>query len=62
IWMTDGYNTHVNFNDFTVTEEKYGGISMFVYQRPNTTFLRSLNETISQMGWYKAAGLSDFGW
>lgn len=61
-WMTDGYSPHVNFNDFTATEEKYGGISMFVYQQPNTTFLRSLNETINQMGWYKAAGLSDFGW
>ncbi|MBR1447192.1 MAG: hypothetical protein IJ588_00380 [Prevotella sp.] len=61
-WMTDALGRHVNFSDFTATEEKYGGMSMFVYQQPSTTFLKSLNDNISQMGWYEAARLSTFGW
>ena len=62
VWMTDAVGRHVNFGDFTATVEKYSGISMFVYQQPSTTFLKSLNDNISQMGWYDAARLSTFGW
>ena len=61
-WMTDAVGQHVRFGDFKATEEKYGGMSMFVYQQPTTTFLRSLNANISQTGWYGAARLKDFGW
>lgn len=61
-WMTDSSQPHVDFNDFTATEEKYGGVSMFVYQQPKTSFLKKINETINQMSWYQDARLSDFDW
>ena len=62
VWMTNSLQPYVNFNDFTATEDKYGGISMFVYQQPKTTFLKKLNETINQMSWYEDARLRDFDW
>ena len=55
-WDTGG---HVNFYDFTVDEQSYGGISMFVpqYRLQNTD-----NQYIQKMGWYYAAGYSEVGW
>lgn len=61
-WMTDGGTPHVNFRDFQMTEERYGGMSMFLRVNPTTPFLRSLNNDINKMEWYEAAHLSDFGW
>ena len=61
-WMTDASIPHVNFRDFQMTEEKYGGMSMFLRVNPTTSFLRSLNNDINKMEWYEAAHLSDFGW
>ena len=58
-WITA---QHVNFNQFHMTEEKYGGISMFLKVNPTTSFLWSLNNDINRMEWYEAAHLSDFGW
>jgi hypothetical protein len=44
---------------FTVTEEKFGGVSMFV-----PTYYQQMtdNRYIQQMQWYYAAGYSDIGW
>ncbi|MGM9699042.1 MAG: clostripain-related cysteine peptidase [Prevotella sp.] len=48
-------------NDFTVTDENYGGMSMFFpmdkYNKM-TTYLP--NERISEMQWYKAAGIDQY--
>ena len=46
-------------NNFTVTEEKFGGVSMFV---PTYIQRTSDNKYIRQMGWYYAAGYADIGW
>ena len=46
-------------NDFTVTEEKYGGVSMYV---PTYIQQTSDNKYIHQMGWYYAAGYNEIGW
>lgn len=57
-WMTNkswsGY-----YYSFEMTEEKYGGVSMFV---PQWNYTSGDNETIQKMGWYKAAGYSEIGW
>lgn len=48
------------YGDFyTVTEEKYGGVSMFV-----PTYIQQYtdNRNIQQMQWYKAAGYDEIGW
>lgn len=44
---------------FTVTEEKYGGVSMFV---PTYIQQTSDNRFIQRMAWYYAAGYSEIGW
>lgn len=56
-WMAN----HVKFT-FEVTEQRYGGVSMFVPQNPWNTFFDDLNNTISNMQWYNAARLHSFGW
>lgn len=61
-WVTDSRTPHVDFSDFNNTEEKYGGVSMFIKVEPTTSFLRSLNNDISRMEWYTAVQLYDFGW
>ena len=62
-WMTNvvpRYGSWMSFyGDFEMTEEKYGGVSMFI---PQWKFQYTHNETIKQMGWYYAAGYSDIGW
>ena len=50
------------FRDFEVTEERYGGVNMFVPQNSETKQKKNQNERISQMQWYAAAGLKDLGW
>ena len=50
------------FRDFEVTEENYGGVSMFVPQNRSASFYRQQNERIKEMQWYTAAGLSELGW
>ncbi|NPD92776.1 clostripain-related cysteine peptidase [Xylanibacter muris] len=48
-WDTNGY---VNFRDFTVTEEKYGGISMFIPMKEYDEAGLDLNIKIKQMQWW----------
>ena len=67
------YKSAINeneFRDFTVTEERYGGLGMYIPQDAasikgykNITFsIDKLNENIRLMQWYKAAGLDQLGW
>ena len=48
--------------DFEVTEERFGGISMFIpLERYNDTYFK-YNEGIKKMAWYHAVGWSELGW
>ena len=68
-WMTNG---HVFFPNFTMTEERYGGISMFIPQeRPQSRYLPykdngidfdGYNKDIRKTAWYWAAALNELGW
>ena len=58
MWMTN-VSWGAYYTDFDVTEEKYGGISMFV---PQYYYIFSTNSRIKQLGWYYAAGMPDLGW
>jgi hypothetical protein len=57
-WMTN-VTWFYYYNDFTVTEEKYGGISMFV---PQWYYQNSINDKIKKLGWYYASGYADVNW
>lgn len=61
-WMT---NTawQINYSDFQMSEERYGGVSMFVPQSSNkNSKYRNYNADIKQTAWYGAAGLANLGW
>lgn len=63
---------YVNFTDFTVTEDRCGGISMYVPQNPSripsdTPYdcleaAEQQDNTIHLTQWYQAAGLDQLGW
>jgi hypothetical protein len=56
MWATNKYwSTH--YVDFTITDEKYHGVSMFVPQDPATGYYSALNEKIKELSWYYAVGL-----
>lgn len=67
-WLTGSQIMSYVFRDSILTDERYGGVSMFVPQnRQNTHYLPyssfdGYNEDIRKTAWYYAAGLSDFGW
>ena len=46
------------YADFTVTEEKFHGVSMYVPQDPSTGYYAQFNEDIKFFEWYKATELS----
>lgn len=46
-----------SFSDFTVTEEKMHGVSMFVEQDPTKGNYAKYNEDIKQTAWWKMVGL-----
>ena len=49
-------------NDFTVTDENYGGMSMFFpMEKYNKMTIYLPNERIGKMQWYKAAGIDQYG-
>ena len=58
IWMTNK-KWYSYYNSFVVTEETFGGVSMFV---PQYYSQKDHNNTIRQMGWYTAAGYNEIGW
>ena len=47
------------YADFEMTEEHFGGVSMFI---PQYQLQYTDNDYIKQMGWYYAAGYSEIGW
>lgn len=48
--------------DFNVTEDRFGGVSMFIpLERYNHTTY-NYNEDIKKMAWYQAVGWSELGW
>ena len=51
-WCTDKWWSYV-YTDFTVTAEKYHGVSMFVPQDPAKGDYAKYNEDIKQLSWYK---------
>ena len=59
---------HVTFGDFTASEERYGGVSMYVpmdaskYSSDIRDVIAIQNKNIHKMAWYQAAGLADLGW
>lgn len=69
VWMAnfvpylDSYReTPQTFRDFEVTEERYGGVNMFVPQNSAASIITKQNERITQMQWYKAVGMDELGW
>ena len=48
----------VKFSDFTVTAEKFHGVSMFVPQDPSKGDYAQFNEDIKFFEWYNATGLN----
>lgn len=50
---------HVNFMDFEMNEENYGGMSMFV---PQWKLQTTDNKYIQKFRWYYAAGYDTVGW
>lgn len=53
IWATDKM-WYLKYSDFTVTEEKMHGVSMFVPQDPSLGNYAKYNEDIKLMAWYDA--------
>ena len=51
--------SHVNFMDFEMNEENYGGMSMFV---PQWKLQTTDNQYIQKFSWYYAAGYDAIGW
>ena len=71
VWLSNNhipYRSISEFRDFTITEERYGGISMYVPQSTvemttrDMSYQQKQSKTISMMQWYKAAGLDTFRW
>ena len=56
-WDTD--KKWVYYSRFTMKEEKFGGVSMYV---PTLKQQSTQNKDIKQMGWYYAAGYNEIGW
>ena len=52
----------VDFNDFTVTSDNFGGISMFFPLEKYAKASHDYNNDIKQMQWYQAVGWSEVGW
>lgn len=61
-WMTN-VEWNNNYADFEMTEERYGGVSMFVPQDPlRRNRYQKYNTDIRKLAWYYAAGYANLGW
>lgn len=60
-WTTNS-TININFDDFTVTDDNYSGISMFFPLNEYNNERHHLNNAIRQMQWYQAVGWSRLGW
>lgn len=54
-WSTDK-SWSAKYSDFTVTEERFHGVSLFVSQDPSRGNYSRYNEDIKQMEWYRSVG------
>ncbi len=50
------------YTDFTATEDRCHGVSMYVAQDPARGSYARYHKSIKQMQWYTAAGLNTIGW
>jgi hypothetical protein len=50
------------YTDFTATEDRCHGVSMYVAQDPARSNYGRYAKSIKQMQWYTAAGLDTIGW
>ena len=55
MWQTDSF-IKINFNDFTVTDDYFSGVSMFFPMEQYGTQEWSCNKAIKKMSWYYAVG------
>ena len=73
VWMSDCHVPYKSssesvFRDFTITDERFGGVSMYVPQYTALLSIRDRNyqdrqrRNISRMQWYTAAGCDQLGW
>ena len=62
-WQWHAYNSYTLYADFgEITEERFGGVSMFIpLERYENTKLK-YNTLIKQTAWYQAVGWSELGW
>lgn len=61
-WLTNA-SWSFNYTDFEMTEERFGGVSMFVPQDGvNNSTHQLYNDDIKTTPWYYAAGLYNLGW
>lgn len=58
-WMTF---KQIDFNQFEMTEERYGGVSMFIPQQRSFSNYSKYNQDIRKTAWYWAAHLNEIGW
>ena len=56
-WITT-YNIY--FSDFTVTDDNYGGISMFIPLEIYDTKFMEYNQKISNLQWYYDSGMNEY--
>ena len=59
MWMSNG---QIDFRSFTITEERFGGMSMFIPQDAYYWYNANYNLQIKLTTWYYDAGLNDVGW
>ena len=61
-WMTN-VAWYITYTDFEMTEERYGGVSMFVPQNPAAkSNYGKYNADIRTTAWYYATEMKDLGW
>jgi len=58
-WMINKESWYYYYGGFEMTEERYGGVSMFI---PQLNYRGTDNTDIQQMAWYYAAGYKEIGW
>lgn len=58
-WMT---YKQIDFSQFEMTEERYGGVSMFVPQQRSSSNYTKYNQDIRKTAWYWAVHLNEIGW
>jgi hypothetical protein len=62
-WQWHAYRSYTQYADFEVTEERFGGVSMFIpLERYKETFIK-YNELIPKTAWYHAVWSDvELGW